>query len=208
MKAITIFTLLILVLTGCGKFLDDSELPAELVNFDNLQIKSWDTVIVEMYSENGGSYYPSEGEASDTIDVDNDGVKDFVLFTRHNQHTGQSPHAWYLDLNAHVHAINPDYTLALSQSTPGGIQNFKVGEKVGKGYPYSDFGYIFSSYNDGLFEDQSAIRNIGDICVGIRKETGFHKYEYGYIQFRYIGYIILQRVMMGNHWTGCTVASY
>jgi hypothetical protein len=208
MKTIALLTIAILIFTACGKLIDDSDSPAELMNYKDQQIKSYDTIIVQPYSDNGGSYYPGKGEASDTIDVDNDGVDDFLLFTSHNQHTGQSPHAWYLDFISYISSVNPDYSIALSPSIPEGIQNFKVGERVGKGYPFADIGYIFRNINNGISEDQSAIRNAGEIFIGIRKEIGYQKYEYGYLQLRYVGYIILQRAVMGTHWTGCQVVSY
>ncbi|MBK7173572.1 MAG: hypothetical protein IPH84_10135 [Bacteroidales bacterium] len=207
MKAIFIVLSVSILIAGCGKLTDDSDASVEVMNYHDQIIKSYDTIIVIPYSDDGGSYYPRKDEACDSIDYDNDGVLDFLLYSSHEQRTGQSPHAWYIDRLAFIRSINPDYTIALSPSIPEGINNFTMGDRVNKSFLYSEKGFIYRDFND-VNSVENVIHNAGEIFIGIRKENGYHKYAYGFIQMRFIGYIILQRSVLGSHWTGCQVVPY
>jgi hypothetical protein len=207
MKPFAVLFLVVFAFSGCGKLIDTYNNPDELVDFHGKIIRSYDTVIVFPYSDNGGSYIPSQRERMDSVDIDNDQKMDFVFFVRHNQHTGLSPHSWYVDFSSYIESVNPVYSVALSTTVPKSINNFRISDMVHDGFPFSEKGYIYNISNDGMFEDTKAIKNLGDISIGIRREIAYHRYHYGYIQLKYVGYIILNKVEMGNHWSGCPVVA-
>jgi hypothetical protein len=204
MKHLIVSLLLIVILAGCKNESDDTQSLSAVTVFDHIMIKSYDTIIVYPYNEDGGSYIPSAGSDSASFDVNQDGENDYKIVVSHDQHTVNSPHDWQVDHLVMISSLKRNFGIAIDPSEPVYIQEFLPGDRVDDRYQYQSEVCIVRSIS--YTDHATDVYQSGDLVIGLRNSSHNKPSRFGYLELNFNGnYVILGKSVFELHKSYCFV---
>jgi hypothetical protein len=203
MKLSIPFFLLLAVIAGCRNDSEETQL-SYTTDFNNSIIKSYDTIIVIPYNDNGGTYFPARGADSLAFDVNRDGENDFSIIVSHDQHTMNSPHDWQVDHSVMIRSERGNSSIAVDPEEPISIREFVSGERIDDTYTYQNEACIFNF--DSYSQHAADILHTGDLILGLKVSQNTAHPHFGYLKLSFAGnYVILKESVFEMNRSYCNV---
>lgn len=179
----------LLILMSCTKETEETKekqeteidtIPATFIfkDYDSLGLKSYLSTYWEYLSDGYTflAFVPYENIVSDSIDIDDDMIMDYMVFIRHSVFS-MSPHYSITEIFVSVNSLDSNYSVSVvAPNEWSAVCTFPVGDTVDNNFAYR---------RNGVVVDANAIENAknnrGNLYLGLRKQTGTDTINYGYL---------------------------
>lgn len=176
MKALVLFSALIILFASCNKNDDDID-PVIIISYDSLNLKAYKSIYTNtIEGVDYMAFRPSDTLVFAAIDIDD--VIGADLYIRIGSSVfSQSPHFMLQQYGVSIEAIDTSkFAFAMqSEDVWSGVKVFPAGSAVNADSHYSP------SADIDVLSVGNTVTNRGNIFIGIRKKTDQGEFRYGYL---------------------------